>query len=187
MEKNEIFDTIMARTSIRSYTSQPIQEDKIEMLLRAGMAAPSACNKQPWHFIIICLVALTFSLPTNAQHIKQDATLSDSTSTKFICNLPEELPEFPGGPIALKQYIHDHLRWPKKPSRIQKKIRIIIVCTIDEKGRVKNIKVMRGFAPEYDKEAIRVVKKLPKWKPGKMNGKAYKSKYCIPVVFEKEI
>lgn len=56
-----------------------------------------------------------------------------------------------------------------------------------EKGRVKNIKVMRGFAPEYDKEAIRVVKKLPKWKPGKMNGKAYKSKYCIPVVFEKEI
>ena len=94
MEKNEIFDTIMARTSVRSYTSQPIKEDKIEMLLRAGMAAPSACNKQPWHFIIICLVALTFSLPTNAQHIKQDATLSDSTSTKFICNLPEELPEF---------------------------------------------------------------------------------------------
>lgn len=53
MEKNEIFDTIMARTSVRSYTSQPIKEDKIEMLLRAGMAAPSACNKQPWHFIAI--------------------------------------------------------------------------------------------------------------------------------------
>ena len=81
----------------------------------------------------------------------------------------------------------EKLATAKRLLGIQKKIRIIIVCTIDEKGRVKNIKVMRGFAPEYDKEAIRVVKKLPKWKPGKMNGKAYKSKYCIPVVFGKEI
>ena len=134
-------------------------------------------------FIIIGLMALLFCLPSNAQLAKSSTTPSDSTSTKCIC-LPEEFPEFPGGPIALKQYIHDHLRWPKKPSRTQKKIRIIIVCTIDEKGRVKNVKVMRGFAPEYDKEAIRVVKKLPKWKPGKRNGKAYKSRYYISVVFE---
>ena len=137
-------------------------------------------------FIIIGLMALLFCLPLNAQLAKSSIPQSDTTSTKFICNLPEVFPEFPGGHIALKQYIHNHLRWPKKPSRTQKKIRVIIGCTIDEKGRVKNIKVMRGFAPEYDKEAVRVVKKLPKWKPGKMNGKAYKSKYCIPVVFEKE-
>lgn len=134
-------------------------------------------------FAVICLMAFIFCLPTNAQQIKQNATPADSTSTKLIC-LPEELPEYPGGHIALKQYIHDHLRWPKKTSRTQKKIRVIIVCTIDEKGRVKNVKVMRGFAPEYDKEAMRVVKKLPKWKPGKINGKTYKSKYRIPVVFE---
>lgn len=137
-------------------------------------------------FAIICLMAFIFLLPTNAQQIKQDVAPYDSTATKFICYLPEEFPEFPGGPIALKQYIHDHLRWPKKPSLIQKKVRVIIGCTIDERGRVKNVKVMRGFAPEYDKEAVRVVKKLPKWKPRKMNGKAYKSKYRIPVIFEKE-
>ena len=53
MEKNAIFDNIMARTSVRSYTFQAIEEEKIDMLLRAGMAAPSACNKQPWHFIAI--------------------------------------------------------------------------------------------------------------------------------------
>ena len=43
----------MGRSSVRSYTSQTIEEEKIDMLLRAGMAAPSACNKQPWHFIAI--------------------------------------------------------------------------------------------------------------------------------------
>lgn len=54
----------MARTSVRSYTSQPIEEEKMEMLLRAGMAAPSACNKQPWHFIAITNREILDKIPT---------------------------------------------------------------------------------------------------------------------------
>ena len=50
MEKNQIFENIMSRTSVRSYTEKPVEQEKVEMMLRAGMAAPSACNKQPWHF-----------------------------------------------------------------------------------------------------------------------------------------
>lgn len=132
------------------------------------------------------MMATTFCLPANAQQVKQNATPSDSISSKIFCELYILQPEFPGGPKALMQYIHAHLKWPKKASLIQKKIRVIIGCTIDEKGRVKNVKVMRGFAPEYDKEAIRVIKKLPKWKPGQMNGKIIKTKYVIVVVFEKK-
>ena len=51
MEKNQIFENIMNRTSVRSYTDMPVEPEKVEMMLRAGMAAPSACNKQPWHFV----------------------------------------------------------------------------------------------------------------------------------------
>ena len=64
MEKNAIFDNIMARTSIRSYTSQAIEEEEIDILLRAGMAAPSACNKQPWHFIAITNREILDQIPT---------------------------------------------------------------------------------------------------------------------------
>lgn len=64
MEKNEIFGNIMTRTSIRSYTSKPIEEEKINMLLHAGMAAPSACNKQPWHFIAITNREILNQIPT---------------------------------------------------------------------------------------------------------------------------
>ena len=64
MEKNAIFDNIMARTSVRSYTSQPIEEEKTDMLLHAGMAAPSACNKQPWHFIAITNREILDQIPT---------------------------------------------------------------------------------------------------------------------------
>ena len=53
MEKNQIFENIMSRTSVRSYTDMPVEPEKVEMMLRAGMAAPSACNKQPWHFVVI--------------------------------------------------------------------------------------------------------------------------------------
>ena len=53
MEKNQIFENIMNRTSVRSYTEKPVEQEKVEMMLRAGMAAPSACNKQPWHFVVI--------------------------------------------------------------------------------------------------------------------------------------
>ena len=45
MEKNQIFENIMSRTSVRSYTDMPVEQEKVEMMLRAGMAAPSACNK----------------------------------------------------------------------------------------------------------------------------------------------
>ena len=45
MEKNPIFENIMSRTSVRSYTEKPVEQEKVEMMLRAGMAAPSACSK----------------------------------------------------------------------------------------------------------------------------------------------
>lgn len=137
-------------------------------------------------FIAICMMVTTFCLPANAQQEKQKATPSDSTSSKLFCDPYIIYPEFPGGHKALMQYIHDHLRWPKNVSCTKDKIRVIIGCTIDEKGRVRNVKVKRSFAPEYDKEAIRVVKKLPKFKPAKMNGKIVKIKYAISVVFKKE-
>ena len=51
--QDSILSNIMTRTSIRAYTKQSIEKDKVEKLLRAGMAAPSAVNKQPWHFVVV--------------------------------------------------------------------------------------------------------------------------------------
>ena len=53
MNQKEIFENIMSRTSVRSFLDQPVESEKVEMLLHAAMAAPSACNKQPWHFAVI--------------------------------------------------------------------------------------------------------------------------------------
>lgn len=53
MNQKEIFDNIMSRTSVRNFLDQPVESEKVERLLHAAMAAPSACNKQPWHFAVI--------------------------------------------------------------------------------------------------------------------------------------
>lgn len=53
MNQKEIYDMIMSRTSVRSFLDQPVEHKKVDMLLHAGMAAPSACNKQPWHLAVI--------------------------------------------------------------------------------------------------------------------------------------
>lgn len=64
MDKNIIYDNIISRTSVRSYTDQPVEPEKIELLLHAAMAAPSACNKQPWHFVVINDRQILDNIPT---------------------------------------------------------------------------------------------------------------------------
>lgn len=63
MNQKEIFDNIMSRTSVRSFLDQPVESEKVEMLLHAAMAAPSACNKQPWHFAVIDARKLLDQIP----------------------------------------------------------------------------------------------------------------------------
>ena len=52
-QTNAALDNILTRTSVREYTEQPVEQEKVEQLLRAGMAAPTAVNKQPWHFVVL--------------------------------------------------------------------------------------------------------------------------------------
>lgn len=93
---------------------------------------------------------------------------------------------FPGGSVALMQYIAQNLRYPNIQGDCNIQGRVIVGFTINENGILSDIKVMKSISPAFDEEAIRVVKSMPKWKPAKLNGKAVKSKYTIPVNFRIE-
>ena len=64
--------------------------------------------------------------------------------------------------------------------------RVNVVFIVNEDGSLSDVKVIRSIIPELDKEAIRVVKSMPKWNPSKQNGKAVKTKYTVPVTFRLE-
>jgi len=95
----------------------------------------------------------------------------------------EDMPEFPGGDAALLRYISKNVKYPVicQENGIQGMVSVSFV--INEKGEVVNVQAFRGPDPNLEREAIRVVKSMPKWKPGKQRGRAVNVSYSVPVRF----
>ncbi len=96
----------------------------------------------------------------------------------------EQMPEFPGGQQELFRYISENIQYPAiaKENGIQGKVFIQFVVGKD--GSITNVTVLRGVDPSLDKEAVRVVKSMPKWKPGKQRGKPVYVRYQVPINFK---
>ncbi len=95
----------------------------------------------------------------------------------------EEMPEFPGGEMALRSWLSSHIKYPviAQENGIQGKVYVTFVVGKD--GSISNATVARGVDPSLDKEALRVVNELPKWKPGKQRGKPVNVSYTVPINF----
>ena len=96
----------------------------------------------------------------------------------------EEMPEFPGGMAECMKYLGKNVKYPEDCKKEGVDGRVIVQFVVYEDGSIKDAKVVRGIHPSLDKEALRVVEGMPKWKPGKQDGKAVKVKYTIPVSFK---
>ncbi len=96
----------------------------------------------------------------------------------------EQMPEFPGGQRELFKYISQNIQYPPiaKENGIQGKVFIQFV--VGKTGAITNVTVLRGVDPSLDKEAVRVVKSMPKWKPGKQRGKPVFVRYQVPINFK---
>lgn len=96
----------------------------------------------------------------------------------------EEMPQFPGGDRALLKFIGQNVNYPEiaKQNSIQGKVFINFI--INKKGYVEQVKVIRSVDPLLDKEAMRVINLLPKWKAGKQRGKAVNVAYNVPINFQ---
>lgn len=100
-----------------------------------------------------------------------------------IFQVVEQLPEFPGGDEALFKYLSDNLEYPARAREAGIEGRVMVGFVVEPDGRISNVKVVRSKAAALDEEAIRVVKAMPKWKPGKQRGKAVRVQYQIPITF----
>jgi len=95
----------------------------------------------------------------------------------------EEMPEFPGGELALRQFIANAIKYPviAQENGIQGKVYVSFVVGKD--GQVSDARVIRGVDASLDKEALRVVNSLPRWKPGKQQGEAVRVSFSVPISF----
>ena len=96
----------------------------------------------------------------------------------------EEMPEFPGGPDSLNAFLSKEIQYPLVAKDNGITGTVLVEFVVEEDGRVTNAKVKVPLFPECDKEAVRGVMSMPKWKPGKNMGKPVRCYYQVPVTFE---
>ena len=101
-----------------------------------------------------------------------------------VFDVVEQMPQFPGGPQALFEYLSKHIKYPAVAEENGVQGRVIVTFVVERDGSITDVTVVKSVDPSLDKEAQRVVKSMPKWIPGKQNGAAVRVKYTVPVTFK---
>ena len=95
----------------------------------------------------------------------------------------ENMPQFPGGDLGLMKYIQKHVKYPAIAKEYNITGKVYVSFIVDKQGKVTNVKIVRGVDKNLDAEAVRVIKSLPKYKPGKQRGKAVRVMFTVPINF----
>lgn len=100
-----------------------------------------------------------------------------------IFEVVEEMPDFPGGQAALMSYLSKNIKYPTIAQENGTQGRVIVQFVVNKDGSIVDAVVARSIDPYLDKEALRVIGTMPKWKPGMQRGKPVRVKYTVPVMF----
>ena len=132
---------------------------------------------------------LSFDVEFNEDEVIEDITEGEITIVEETAEeeppmmFTEEMPEFPGGPEALNAFLTREIQYPEVARNNGITGTVLIEFVVEKDGRVSNAKVKVPLFPECDKEAVRGVMAMPKWKPGKNMGKPVRCYYQVPVTF----
>lgn len=108
----------------------------------------------------------------------------EEESAQQIFTVVEEMPDFPdGGLQGLLKFLAKNIKYPVIAQENGIQGRVVCAFVVNKDGSIVDIEVLRGVDPSLDKEAVRVLSTMPKWKPGKQRGKPVRVKYTVPVMF----
>lgn len=134
-------------------------------------------------YLLIGALMIVFSNATMAQTNSGDSAHKIESDSERIYDIVEQMPSFPGGNQALYQYISSHIKYPAILAEAGTQGRVIVTFVVEPDGSLTNVKVSKSVDAALDKEALRLVSSMPRWIPGKQNGKAIRVKYSVPVSF----
>lgn len=121
----------------------------------------------------------------SAQNTDRKSNVKESVSDpSFI--VVEQMPEFPGGEEALYQFLGSNLSYPDTAKEQNITGKVIVSFVVEKDGRITNAKVIKDIGGGCGDEALRVVNKMPRWKPGKQKGKPVRVQFSLPFVFNLE-
>ena len=102
----------------------------------------------------------------------------------MLFSVVEVMPQYPGGQIAMLKYIMENIKYPEQAMKKGIQGRVVVSFIVEKDGRISNVRLLRSVESSLDKEAVRVVKSMPKWSPGKQNGKPVRVRFNVPVMFK---
>ena len=100
-----------------------------------------------------------------------------------IYDVVEEMPQFPGGPQALFEFLGKTIKYPEDAEKAGIQGRVIITFVVEPDGSTSDAHVVKSVSPSLDAEALRVINAMPNWQPGRQNGEAIRVKYTVPITF----
>ena len=127
--------------------------------------------------ILLSMMAVLGLMTANAQKTVV------SQSNQSVYDQVEQMPEFPGGMPAMIEFLQTNLKYPKDAIKQQVGGRVMVMFVVETDGTLSNVRVAKKVFPSLDSEAVRVVKTMPKWKPGKEKGRPVRVNFTLPVVF----
>lgn len=101
-----------------------------------------------------------------------------------VVDMPDEQAEFDGGQQALMTWLSQNMQYPKEAVEADAQGRVLVGFIVNRDGSIDDVKVVKSVHPALDAEAVRVVKSMPKWKPGKKDGKTVRVSYTLPMTFK---
>ena len=109
---------------------------------------------------------------------------ADSTAKEEVFMVAEQMPEFPGGMKEMLKFLQDNVKYPESAMKKNVQGRVIVQFVVEKDGTPTEFKVLRSVDPDLDAEALRVMKAMPKWKPGMQKGQVVRVKFTVPVSFK---
>ena len=137
--------------------------------------------------LAIALLAMnSTAMRANVQKkvVKTTKVTKKTGTTDKVYEVCEQMPTFPGGDAALMKYLSENVKYPALAIKAQEQGRVVVSFTVEKDGAISDVKVARSVTPSLDAEAVRVVKAMPKWTPGKQGGQLVRVRYNVPVSFK---
>ena len=133
--------------------------------------------------LLLLLIGMVFPSLFYAQD-RQNENAVQGKDAEYAFEQLEVKPEYPNGNEGLGKYLSENIKYPKKALKNGVSGKVFVQFVIDKTGKVTNVVAVRGVEKSLDKEAVRVIKSMPKWKPGMKDGQPVKVKYTIPINFK---
>jgi len=160
-------DVVQQQKYIPPEVVDSIKPEEMKQLMTADQAQLEVINKD-----VVEIIA----------EVKEEVEEEETEPQPFI--VVEEMPSFPGNDAALMKWLNEHLQYPVEAQENNVQGRVIVRFCVTSKGGVDLVSVYKSVDPQLDAEAMRVVKSLPAFKPGKQGGKAVPVWYSVPITFQ---